>query len=76
MIYVIIILHSLEKASAQAQYLFVKLSPCKTSKSPSQPGGSPPSAAGLRWIVKSVHLITLIIILIIIIIISIISLIC
>ena len=28
------------------------LSPYKTSKSPSQPGGVPPSAAGLRWIVK------------------------
>ena len=30
------------------------LSPCKTSKSPSQPGGvPPPSAAGLRWIAKN-----------------------
>ena len=28
------------------------LSPYRTSKSPSQPGGSPPFAAGLRWIVK------------------------
>ena len=29
------------------------LSPYETRKSPSLPGGSPPSAAGLRWIVKN-----------------------
>ena len=33
--------------------LALKLSPYRTSKSPSQLGGGPPpSAAGLRWIVK------------------------
>ena len=40
------------KNMPEGDLLVFKLSPYKTSKSPSQPGGVPPSAAGLRWIVK------------------------
>ena len=41
-----------KKTCRRVTYWFCKHSPYKTSNSPSQPGGVPPSAAGLRWIVK------------------------
>ena len=47
-------LEHVQRNMPEGGLLVFKLSPYKTSKSPSQPGGGrvPPSAAGLRWIVK------------------------